>query len=102
MDCSRSAEADKARHVEVDLDDSNMVARHIRDRAAQDVASAEACLAVYGRVEEAAGIGIRYVHTGARFCHSAGYSHPKWDPNHLPVLLRVCYTRPVSHSSRHI
>lgn len=79
-----------------------MVARHVRDGAAQDVASAEACLAVYGRVEEAAGIRIRYVHAGACFCHPAGYSYPKWHPDHFPVLLWVRHTRPASIELGHV
>ena len=33
------------------LDDSNMVARHVRDGAAQNVPGAESCLAVNGWVE---------------------------------------------------
>ena len=85
--------------MEAHLDDSNMVAGHVRDGAAQDVASAEACLAVNGWVEEAAGIGIRYVHASARLCHSASYSHPKGHPDHLPVFFGVCHTRPGSTQS---
>ncbi|KAA6428732.1 MAG: hypothetical protein FRX49_01607 [Trebouxia sp. A1-2] len=40
------------------LNDSNMVARHVRDGAAQNVPGAEACLAVNGWVEKSTGIGI--------------------------------------------
>ena len=79
------------------LDDSNMVARHVRDGAAQNVPGAEACLAVNGWVEESAGIGIRYVHAGPRFCHPAGNPHPKGHPDHLPVLFRICNSSPATH-----
>lgn len=71
-----------------------MVARHVRDRAAQDVPGAEAGLAVNGRVEEATGIGIRNVHAGACLCYPSCYAYPKGHPDHLPVFLRVCHSGP--------
>ncbi len=79
------------------LDDSNMVARHVRDGAAQNVPGAEACLAVNGWVEKSTGIGIGYVHAGPKFCHPAGNPHPKGHPDHLPVLFRICDSSPATH-----
>ena len=79
------------------LNDSNMVARHVRDGAAQNVPGAEACLAVNGWVEKSTGIGIGYVHAGPRFCHPAGNPHSKGHSYHFPVLFRISDSSPATH-----
>ena len=84
----------------IHLDDSNMIASHVRDGAAQNVPGAKACLAVNGWVEKSTGIGIRDVHAGSRFCHPASNPHSEGDPDHLPVLFRICDSSPATHHDR--